>query len=31
MGIKSTESPDVKADRRQAALDYHEFPTHGKI
>jgi malate dehydrogenase (oxaloacetate-decarboxylating)(NADP+) len=25
------ESRDVKADRRQAALDYHEFPTHGKI
>src|ERR1700744_5428475 len=25
------ESKDVKADRRQAALDYHEFPTHGKI
>jgi malate dehydrogenase (oxaloacetate-decarboxylating)(NADP+) len=22
---------DVNADRRQAALDYHEFPTHGKI
>ena len=29
--MKSTESSDVKADRRQAALDYHEFPTHGKI
>ena len=29
--IKSTETPDVKADRRQAALDYHEFPTPGKI
>jgi malate dehydrogenase (oxaloacetate-decarboxylating)(NADP+) len=24
-------SMEVKADRRQAALDYHEFPTHGKI
>jgi len=22
---------DAKEDRRQAALDYHEFPTHGKI
>ncbi len=29
--MKSTEAGDVKADRRQAALDYHEFPTHGKI
>jgi malate dehydrogenase (oxaloacetate-decarboxylating)(NADP+) len=29
--MKSTEAKDVKADRRQAALDYHEFPTHGKI
>jgi malate dehydrogenase (oxaloacetate-decarboxylating)(NADP+) len=29
--MKSTEGRDVKADRRQAALDYHEFPTHGKI
>ena len=29
--MKSTEATDVKADRRQAALDYHEFPTHGKI
>jgi malate dehydrogenase (oxaloacetate-decarboxylating)(NADP+) len=25
------ESKDVKADRRQAALDYHEYPTPGKI
>jgi malate dehydrogenase (oxaloacetate-decarboxylating)(NADP+) len=24
-------SLDAKEDRRQAALDYHEFPTHGKI
>ena len=24
-------SEDAKEDRRQAALDYHEFPTHGKI
>src|ERR1700728_430769 len=29
--MKRTEPKDVKADRRQAALDYHEFPTHGKI
>jgi malate dehydrogenase (oxaloacetate-decarboxylating)(NADP+) len=28
---EATELKDVKADRRQAALDYHEFPTHGKI
>jgi malate dehydrogenase (oxaloacetate-decarboxylating)(NADP+) len=34
MNIKekhTKESTEVKADRRQAALDYHEFPTHGKI
>jgi len=27
----SKRSEDAKEDRRQAALDYHEFPTHGKI
>ena len=29
--MNSTDARDVKADRKQAALDYHEFPTHGKI
>ncbi len=29
--MKSNDAKDAKADRQQAALDYHEFPTPGKI
>src|SRR5580704_13292770 len=31
MAKDTQRSLDVKEDRRQAALDYHEFPTPGKI